>query len=176
MRHRVDHKALSRDTKQRKALVKNLLASLFQHGAIETTSTKAKVIKRLADKVITKGKPRTLNARRVLESFFGSRQVVNHIIDAVVPALEERTSGFTRITRLGRRRGDDADMVKIELVAAPVARETASVRTAEETSRKQSAAVATAAKAPATKPVVKRKVKASKATPSGKASAAKKTK
>lgn len=122
MRHRVKGKALSRNTKQRKALFKGMLRSLFEEGAIETTETKAKVIRRLADKVITKAKPRTLNARRTLEQFFGSKQTVNRIVDSVVPAVEDRTSGFTTLTRLGRRRGDDAPMVKLELVNPPVER------------------------------------------------------
>jgi large subunit ribosomal protein L17 len=120
MRHRVKTKALSRNTKQRKALFKGLLSSLFEHGAIETTETKAKIIRRLADKVVTKAMPRTLNARRTLEQFFGSKQIVNRIVDGVVPALSDRHSGFTTLTRLGRRRGDDAAMVKLELVHPPI--------------------------------------------------------
>lgn len=116
MKHRVKNKALGRDTKHRKALFKNLLSSLFEHGAIETTEAKAKVIRRLADKIITKAKPRTLQARRTLERFFGSRQTVNTIVDKTIPLLGERKSGFTTLTKLGRRRGDDAAMVKLELL------------------------------------------------------------
>ncbi len=120
MRHHVKGKALGRNTKQRKALFKGMLRSLFEEGAIETTETKAKIIRRLADKIITKAKPQTLNARRTLESFFGSKQVVNHIVDGVVPAVADRQSGFTTLTKLGHRRGDDASMVKLQLVNAPV--------------------------------------------------------
>lgn len=119
MRHRVKAKHFNRDTKGRKALFKNLLSALFEHGAIETTEPKAKAIKRLADKVIGRAMPGTLNARRILERFFGSKQVVNRVVDAVAPAMKGRNSGFTRIIRLGNRRGDDAEMVKLELVDKP---------------------------------------------------------
>lgn len=184
MRHRVQGTAIGRDSQHRKALIRNLLASLFQHGAIETTELKAKVVKRMADKVITKGKPGTLNARRTLESFFGQRQIVNHIMESVVPAVADRTSGFTRMTRLGKRRGDDASMVKIELVSAPVAR-AAKPAKAEKPAAKAPAkkaapaekAVETKADAKAeakeTKPAVKKETKAK--APAKKAAAKPKT-
>lgn len=130
MRHRVKAKHFNRDTKGRKALFKNLLSALFEHGAIETTEPKAKAIKRLADKVIGKAMPRTLNARRILERFFGSKQVVNRVVDAVAPAMKGRNSGFTRIIRLGNRRGDDAEMVKLELVDKPNAKPEAPAKVA----------------------------------------------
>ena len=122
MRHRVQGTAIGRDTQHRSALIRNLLISLFEHGSIETTELKAKVVKRMADKVITKGKPGDLAARRNLESFFGQRQIVNLIMGSILPAVTDRTSGFTRSIRLGRRRGDDANMMKVELVSAPIAR------------------------------------------------------
>lgn len=122
MRHRVKAQHFNRDTKSRKALFKNLLSSLFEHGAVETTEQKAKAIKRLADKIIGKALPGTLTARRVLERFFGSKQTVNRLVDSVAPVMRDRTSGFTRIIRLGSRRGDDATMVKLELVVAPQAK------------------------------------------------------
>ncbi|MCD8484446.1 50S ribosomal protein L17 [Candidatus Woesebacteria bacterium] len=122
MRHRVKSKSFNRDTKARKAMFKNLLVNLFEHGAIETTSQKAKQVKRLADKLISRAKPGTVQARRLLERFFGSKQVVNHLVDSVAPAMQDRESGFTTMTRIGRRRGDDADMVLIELVNQPAAK------------------------------------------------------
>jgi len=122
MRHRVKRKLFNRNTKARKALFKSLLSNLFEHGMIETTETKAKQVKRLADKLIYRAKPGTVQARRLLERFFGSKQVVNRLVDSVAPAMEDRNSGFTRITHLGRRRGDDAEMVMIELVSEPIER------------------------------------------------------
>jgi large subunit ribosomal protein L17 len=175
MRHRVQGTAIGRDSQHRKALIRNLLASLFQHGAIETTELKAKVVKRMADKVITKGKPGTLNARRTLEGFFGQRQIVNHIMESVVPAVADRTSGFTRITRLGKRRGDDATMVKIELVSAPVARAAKTEKPAAKTApaEKTVETKADAAEAKETKPAVKKETKAK--APAKKAAAQPKT-
>lgn len=131
MRHRVKAKHFNRDTKGRKALFKNLLSALFEHGAIETTEPKAKAIKRLADKVIGKAMPGTLTARRILERFFGSKQVVNRVVDAVAPAMKGRNSGFTRIVRLGHRRGDDSEMVKLELINKPTAKPEAPAKVVE---------------------------------------------
>lgn len=124
MRHRVKKQSFNRDTKARKALFKNLLANLFEHGAIETTAPKAKQLRRLADKLIHRAKPGTVQARRLLERFFGSKQIVNRLVDGVAPAMEDRNSGFTRMTRLGRRRGDDAEMVMVELISQPVEKST----------------------------------------------------
>lgn len=160
MRHRVKAHHFNRDSKARKALFKNLLANLFEHGAIQTTEAKAKEIKRLADKVIGRALPQTLQARRVLERFFGSRQVVNHLVDSVAPAMKNRHSGFTRIVRLGQRRGDDASMVKLELVAAPVAKEPAKVEKKAAPAPKP--AGKKAAKASAKKTAAKTAKKASK--------------
>ncbi len=125
MRHRVKAKHFNTDTKGRKALFKGLLVNLFEQGTIETTEPKAKQLKRLADKLIHRAQDGTVHARRVLEQFFGSRQVVNHLVDGVAANMQDRTSGFTRITSLGRRRGDDAHMVKIELLSAPTTKESA---------------------------------------------------
>ena len=119
MRHRSSKKHLSRDTTSRKALFKNLATSLIQSGQIETTETKAKVIKGLVDKLIHRAKEGSITTRRVLAQFFGRRDVVNELVDKVAPAMKDRESGFTRIVRTGKRRGDNTMMVKIELVNNP---------------------------------------------------------
>ena len=116
MRHRVAKKHLNRKTKHRKALFKNLIRALVETGEIKTTESKAKAIKGLTDKLISQAKQSSLAARRLIARFFGRRDVVNVLVDEVAPAMEGRSSGFTRITRLGRRRGDNAMMVKMELV------------------------------------------------------------
>lgn len=152
MRHRVKAKHFNRDTTSRKAMFKNLLISLFEHGAIETTEARAKQIKRLADKLIHRALPGTLNARRLLERFFGSKQVVNNLVDGVAPAMKDRNSGFTRITKLGRRRGDDANMVLLELVEKPMPRPAQAEVVAEpvkETKAKPAKKTATKASKPA---------------------------
>lgn len=116
MRHRMAGKQLGRDTQQRTSLFKNLLSALFEYGYIETTESKAKAIKGVADKLISNAQAGTLPARRLLARFFGTRKIVNKLVDEVAPAMGERKSGFTRIVRLGKRRGDDSMMVKMELI------------------------------------------------------------
>ncbi len=123
MRHRSATKHFNRDTEQRKSLFKNLIRALFEHGQIETTESKAKAIKGIADKLIHRAQAGTMPARRILQRFFGTRTVVNHLVDEVAPAMGKRTSGYTRIVRLGKRRGDDSMMVKMELVEKPAKKE-----------------------------------------------------
>jgi len=119
MRHRVVGKKLSRDRDHRKALFKNLIKALVIHGEIKTTESKAKAVRRLVEKLITKGKARTLHARRLIAAFLQNKKVVNKIVDELAPLFKNRPGGFTRIVRLGRRRGDNAMMVKLELVEKP---------------------------------------------------------
>lgn len=119
MRHRVKGKKLGRNTLQRKALMKNLVKDLVENGEIKTTESKAKAIKGLVDKLIHKAQEGTVSARRLLQAFFGTRQVVTHLVDNVAPAMKDRSSGFTRITKLGNRRGDDGMVVRMELVQKP---------------------------------------------------------
>lgn len=116
MRHRVQTKQLSRNTKQRQALFKSLVRELVLHGAIKTTEAKAKAIKPIADKIIGKARSNDIATRRVLHEFFGKRDIVNTLVDRVAPAFTKRTSGFTRIVPVGIRRGDNTKIVKIELV------------------------------------------------------------
>ncbi|MEO8581303.1 MAG: 50S ribosomal protein L17 [Patescibacteria group bacterium] len=119
MRHQIKSKQLNRDSNSRKALFKGLVTSLITSGEIDTTETKAKVIKGLADKIIHKAQEGSVNTRRVLARFFGRRDVVNELVDKVAPAMKDRSSGFTRIIRLGKRRGDNTMLVKLQLVKNP---------------------------------------------------------
>ncbi len=123
MRHRVTTNKLGRDTAQRKSLFKNLLTALFVHGEIQTTEAKAKAIKGIADKLISRAQIGGIAARRLIGRFFGTRAVANRLVDEVAPAMSDRKSGFTRITRLGKRMGDDSMIVKMELITKPVAKE-----------------------------------------------------
>lgn len=119
MRHRSASSQLNRDTNNRKALFKSLISSLIQVGEIKTTEAKAKAIRGLTDKLIHKAQDGSVTARRLLARFFGRRDVVNTLVDEIAPAMKDRKSGFTRIIPLGKRRGDNANMVKVELVAKP---------------------------------------------------------
>lgn len=123
MRHRVAGKKLSRHRAHRKALFKNLINSLIIHGEIKTTESKAKAVRGLVDKLITKGKTGTLHARRLIAAFLQNKKVVNKIVDEIAPLIKGRPGGYTRMVRLGRRRGDNAMMVKLELVEKPTKEE-----------------------------------------------------
>jgi len=127
MRHRINGKKLSLNRAQRKALFKNLINSLVLNGQIKTTEAKAKAVRRLAEKLITKGKEQTLHARRLIAAFLQNKKAVNKIVDELAPLFKKRPGGYTRIVRLGERRGDRAPMVRLELVEKPEKKETKKV-------------------------------------------------
>lgn len=108
---------------QRQALFKNLIKALVIHGQIKTTEARAKAIRGLVEKLITKGKQQTLHSRRLLAAFLQSKKAVSKIVDELAPLFKARKGGFTRIIRLGSRRGDAAPLVKLELVEKPAAKE-----------------------------------------------------
>jgi large subunit ribosomal protein L17 len=120
MRHRVNDKKFNRDANERKALFMGLLRALTEQGHIVTTQARGKVIKRLADRLITQAKVNTTASRRELHKTFGKRDVVNTLVDSIAPALSDRNSGYTRIIPMGSRRGDNTPMVRIEFVNQPV--------------------------------------------------------
>lgn len=123
MKHRVAGKKLSRSQGHRKALFKNLLSALILRGEIKTTETKAKATRRLFDRLVTKGKSGTLHARRIVAAFLNNKHAVNKLVDEIAPKFKDRPGGFTRMIRLGRRQGDDAMIVKLELVEKPEIKE-----------------------------------------------------
>jgi len=119
MRHRIKKRHLNRDTKHRKALFKNLLRALITHGEITTTEAKAKEVKRIGDKIVFKAINNDLKTRRLLHRFFGRRDVVNTLVDRIAPEMKSRVGGYTRITKIGKRRGDNALLVNLSLVNKP---------------------------------------------------------
>ena len=116
MRHQIKGKKLNRNTSQRKALFRNLLQALFLHEEIKTTLTKAKVIKRLADKLISKAKNKSLSVRRQILAFLPDKKIARKLMDDIGPRFKERKSGFTKLLRTNRRKGDNVIMAKIELI------------------------------------------------------------
>lgn len=100
---------------QRKILA-NLATSLFADGRVETTLAKAKSVRPLAEKMITKARKGDLHARRVVLRTIRDNEVVTKLFDEVAPQYADRPGGYTRITKLGPRRGDGAEMAVIELV------------------------------------------------------------
>lgn len=115
MRHQKKSKHLNRNTGARKALFRKLLNSLILHEEIKTTKTKAKAVKRLTDRLIVKAKIGDLNSRRQLLAFLPSKAAVDKLIKEIAPRFKQITSGFTRIILLGRRKGDNAPLAKVEL-------------------------------------------------------------
>ena len=116
MRHRVFGRKLNRDVKARKALFKNLINALIEHQEIKTTEAKAKAIKGLVDKFVSRAKKKDLHSRRLVFSYLQNKIMVNKLFEEIAPRFRSRPSGFTRIIKLGRRRGDAAMMVKMEFV------------------------------------------------------------
>ena len=129
MRHRVKGKKLNRSTGHRKALRLNLTLALFEHGRIKTTEAKAKFVRGHAEKLITVAKRglakaevegnegRAVHARRIAASRLNNdRVVVQKLFDELAPRYSEREGGYTRILKLGPRKGDNAPMVLLELV------------------------------------------------------------
>ncbi|MGE5177377.1 MAG: 50S ribosomal protein L17 [Hyphomicrobiales bacterium] len=116
MRHRKDHRKLSRTREHRKALLRNLTTSLFLHERIETTVAKAKEARRMAERMITFAKRGDLAARRHVARFVHGDDVVRKLFDTVAPWYADRQGGYTRIVRIGRRLGDAGETAMLELV------------------------------------------------------------
>lgn len=107
---------LGRPTDQRRAMLRNLVTSFLKHGKIETTDTRAKETRNLAEKMITFAKKGDLHARRQVLSFVTEEAVVAELFDKIAPKYSDRNGGYTRIYKIGPRRGDGAEMVILELV------------------------------------------------------------
>ena len=107
---------LGRPTDHRKAMLRNLVTSLLREERIETTVTRAKEAKRMADKMITLAKRGDLHARRQVLAYVYDEDVVKKLFDEIGPKYADRNGGYTRVLKVGPRRGDAAEMAIIELV------------------------------------------------------------
>lgn len=112
-------------------MLANLAAALFTHKSIKTTETKAKRLRPVAERLITFAKRGDLASRRRVLATIGDKQVVHILFTEIAPLLAEREGGYTRITKLGFRKGDNASMVQIELVLEPVVKKAAPAKTAK---------------------------------------------
>ena len=110
------HRKLGRPTAHRKAMLRNQVTDLLREGRITTTITRAKETRRMAEKMITLGKRGDLHARRQALAYIYDEDVVTELFDNIAPKYAERNGGYTRIRKLGQRRGDTAEMVFLELV------------------------------------------------------------
>jgi large subunit ribosomal protein L17 len=125
MRHRKDHRKLSRTASHRRALLRNLVTSLFQYERIETTVEKAKEARRLAERLITFGKRGDVAARRHVDTFITRPDVTQKLFATIAPWYSERQGGYTRIVRIGRRLGDAGEVAFLELVKSDEQKEAA---------------------------------------------------
>ena len=120
MRHRNSGRQLSRNSSHRKAMFKNMAASLFRHELIRTTVPKAKELRRVAEPLITKAKTDSVANRRFIYDKLRDREVVGKMFAELGPRYKERPGGYMRILKCGYRAGDKAPMALVELVDRPV--------------------------------------------------------
>jgi large subunit ribosomal protein L17 len=116
-------------------ILANLATSLFEHDSITTTEAKAKRLRPLAERLVTFAKRGDLHARRRVLSVIADKGVVHRLFTEIAPDMAERQGGYTRITKIGARKGDNAPMAVIELVREPVAKK-ATVKEAEAATRR----------------------------------------
>jgi large subunit ribosomal protein L17 len=116
MRHAKKGRKLSRDAQHRKAMLGTMAGQLIQHGRIKTTAPKAKELRGVVDKLIRAAKVDDLAARRQAVKVLKDKEIVRRLFEDVAPELDDRSSGYTRILRLGPRPGDGAEQVYLELV------------------------------------------------------------
>ena len=107
---------LGRPTAHRMAMLRGMVTLLLENGSIETTVTRAKEVKALADKMITLGKKNTLASRRAAYAFITKDEVVKKLFDEIAPAYAERNGGYTAVYKTGPRRGDAAEMAIVKLI------------------------------------------------------------
>ncbi|MFK4728649.1 50S ribosomal protein L17 [Agromyces mediolanus] len=113
-------------------LLANLAAALFTHKSITTTETKAKRLRPLAERLVTFAKRGDLHARRRVLAVIGDKSVVHELFAVIAPQVADREGGYTRITKIGNRKGDNAPMAVIELVLEPVVKKQRAAKPAAE--------------------------------------------
>src|SRR5437867_1525345 len=117
MRHRAKGRQLSRTSSHKRALLRNMATSLFQHDRVVTTEAKAKELRPFAERLITLARRGDLHARRLVERRLKDRAVTHKLFTDLGPRFASRPGGYTRIVKLGHRAGDGADVARIELLS-----------------------------------------------------------
>mgnify|MGYP003299139588 CR=1 FL=1 len=120
MRHKVATFKIGRSGAHRRAMLANMVSSLYEHGQIETTLVKAKEARRFAERLITIGKKGDLHNIRLAVARLRNKEMVRKLFTEIAPSYEGRNGGYTRIVKLGKRRGDAAEMCILQLVEANV--------------------------------------------------------
>jgi large subunit ribosomal protein L17 len=127
MRHRIAHRKLGRVTEHRIALLRNQAVALLRHERINTTVPKAKELRSFVERLITTAKrglteggdsSRALHARRLVRRDLADKEVARKLFDSIAPRFSTRAGGYTRLLRLGRRQGDDAELAQLELIGS----------------------------------------------------------
>ena len=154
---------LGRPTAHRIAMLRGMVTLLLENGQIETTLARAKEVRSMAEKMITLGKKNTLASRRAALAYITKESVVTKLFTEIAPSYANRNGGYTRILKLGNRRGDAAEMAIVALVKDEKAVETAPATTATEAPKAEATEAAPAEKAPAKKPAAKKSTTAKKA-------------
>src|ERR687890_2794285 len=116
MRHAKRGRKLGRDSAHRRTMLATMAGQVIQHGRIKTTSPKAKEIRGMVDRLITIAKKDDLHARRQAAAVLKDKTIVRRLFEDIAPDLDDRSSGYTRILKLGPRLGDGAEAVYLELV------------------------------------------------------------
>jgi large subunit ribosomal protein L17 len=119
MRHKVSGKKFNRDTNHRRSMLKNLVQDLVVNEHLETTVPKAKVTIRQTEKIINKAKNSSIHTRRQIISSLFDKKVAHKIVDVLAPRYADKPGGFVKMLRLGRRRGDNTMIARLELVKEP---------------------------------------------------------
>lgn len=141
---------LGRTTDHRKAMLRGMVTYLFENGKVETTVTRAKEVRAMAEKMITIAKDNSLHARRQVLAYVTKEDVVKNLFDVIAPRYADVNGGYTRITKTGARRGDAAEMCIIELVETKAeleAKAAAAKKAAKKPAAKKPAAKKSASKA-----------------------------
>jgi large subunit ribosomal protein L17 len=120
MNHRIGGRKFGVPSDQRRALLKSLVRSLLTYQSIKTTETRAKDVRSIAEKLITTAKVDTLHARRLVRRFIQDETLIHHIFTEIAPEFKTTPGGYTRIVRIGTRRGDAAPIVQLSLVTDKV--------------------------------------------------------
>nr|EES53085.1 MAG: ribosomal protein L17 [Leptospirillum ferrodiazotrophum] len=116
MRHRVAGRQFGRDSSHRSAMFRSLITSFFEHERIETTTMKAKELRPMVEKLITKAREKNVHHLREVLKVIRDKDVAFHLFDSIAPRFTTRPGGYTRITKTRRRIGDGAEMAVLELV------------------------------------------------------------
>ena len=116
MRHGKKFNHLGRTAPHRKAMLANMTCSLIEHKSIKTTLAKAKALRKYVEPLLTKSKTDTSHSRRIVFSYLQSNESINELFNVIAPAIDSRPGGYTRILRLGNRKGDNAPICIIQLV------------------------------------------------------------